>query len=92
MQIQEEAAPAGVIRGADGKFAIIEANELESFGDGQTDAANTRIPYHSTFMQTADVRGADGKYSIIEANELEAFGDGQTDAANTRIPYHSTLL
>lgn len=78
--------------GAQGKAAIIEANELEAWGDEAVDSANGRIPYHSTLLQTKDVKGAEGKSAIIEANELEAWGDEAVDSANKRIPYHSTLL
>ena len=77
--------------GAQGKAAIIEANELEAWGDEAVNSANTRIPYHSTMVQLQDPRGAEGKAAIVEANELEAWGDEAVDSANGRIPYHSTL-
>ena len=77
--------------GAQGKAAIIEANELEAWGDEAVNSANVRIPYHSTMVQLQDPRGAEGKAAIVEANELEAWGDEAVDSANGRIPYHSTL-
>jgi len=80
------------VYGAQGKAAIVEANELEAWGDEAVDSANGRIPYHSTLLQTKDVKGAEGKSAIIEANELEAWGDEAVDSANLIIPYHSTLL
>jgi hypothetical protein len=39
-------------KGAEGKEKIIEAQELEDFADGQTNMANTRLPYASTLVQT----------------------------------------
>jgi hypothetical protein len=39
-------------KGADGKEKIKEAQELEDFADGQTNMANTRLPYASTLIQT----------------------------------------
>ena len=41
--------------GAQGKAAIIEANELEAWGDEAVGSANTRIPYHSTLVQLNDL-------------------------------------
>jgi len=59
--------------GVDGTDAIGEANDLESFGNNQTVAANTRVPYASTLVQTRR-NGEDGTDSIGEANDLESFG------------------
>lgn len=72
----------GPVRGAEGKAAIIESNELEAWGDEAVNSANTRLPYHSTMVQTGDVYGAQGKAAIVEANELEAWGDEAVDSAN----------
>ena len=63
---------------------------IEKFGNDQTKAANTRLPYNSTLLQTSR-SGVDGTDAIGEANELEKFGNDQTTAANTRLPYNSTL-
>ena len=84
------------VYGVQGKSAIVEANELEAWGDEAVDSANGRIPYHSTLLQQkveeAKAYGAEGKAAIIEANELEGWGDEAVDSANQRIPYHSSLL
>ena len=45
------ASTAGT-KGAEGKEKIIEAQDLENFADGQTNKANTRLPYASTLLQT----------------------------------------
>jgi hypothetical protein len=94
--------------GVDGSNAIIEANELEVFGNNKTLVANTRLPYNSTLLQYTESPwnasdplngalnssryGVDGSVAIIEANELEVFGNNKTLVANTRLPYNSTLL
>jgi hypothetical protein len=40
------------LKGAEGKEAIIDAQESEEFLDTRTDLANTRVPYASTLLQT----------------------------------------
>ena len=57
--------------GAEGKAAIVEANELEGWGDEAVDSANKRIPYHSTLVQLNDEED-DDEDSIPEKIELEA--------------------
>jgi len=69
----------------------MEATVLQNFGHEQTDAAEDRLPYHSTFVQLNDVRGAEGKFAVKEANDLENIGEYYEMKANTRIPYASTL-
>lgn len=44
-------------KGAEGKEKIIEAQDLENFADGQTQKANTRLPYASTLLQTDEQLG-----------------------------------
>lgn len=50
------AATAGNVnkKGADGKEAIIDAQESEKFADEATEKANTRLPYASTLLQVED--------------------------------------
>jgi hypothetical protein len=50
------AATAGNVdkKGADGKAAIIDAQESEQFADDATAKAQTRLPYASTLIQTED--------------------------------------
>jgi hypothetical protein len=38
--------------GAEGKLAIIDAQDSEDFLDTRTDLSNTRLPYASTLLQT----------------------------------------
>jgi len=39
------------MKGADGKEAIIDAQDSEQFLDDRTETANTRLPYASTLLQ-----------------------------------------
>jgi hypothetical protein len=50
------AATAGNVnkKGADGKEAIIDAQDSEQFADNATNKANTRLPYASTLLQLRD--------------------------------------
>jgi hypothetical protein len=41
------------------KGAIVEANELEAYGEHQVNKANTRLPYHSTLLQTQSFQPAE---------------------------------
>ena len=72
------------------------AQDLNDWSDGQTLAANTRIPYQSALLQLEEkndpiiVRGE--KEWQAWAQDLNDWSDGQTAAANTRIPYQSALL
>jgi hypothetical protein len=70
------------------------AQDLNDWSDGQTNAANTRIPYQSALLQTMNdpikVRGE--KEWQAWAQDLNDWSDGQTDAANTRIQYQSALV
>jgi hypothetical protein len=72
------------------------AQDLNDWSDGQTLAANTRIPYQSALLQLEEkndpiiVRGE--KEWQAWAQDLNDWSDGQTNAANTRIPYQSALI
>ena len=42
------------MKGADGKEAIIDAQDSENFADAATEKAQTRLPYASTLLQMRD--------------------------------------
>ena len=72
---------------------------MNDWSDGQTNAANTRIPYLSSLVQLEGAPPPMNEPIIVRgekdwqqwAKDMNDWSDGQTNAANTRIPYLSSL-
>lgn len=62
-------------QGADGKEAIIDAQDSEQFLDERTDKAQTRLPYSSTLLQM-DYDSPESRFLQSNIDEFE--DDGET--------------
>ena len=58
-------------KGADGKEAIIDAQDSEEFADMATETANTRLPYASTLLQMNDTKNGDDN-ELVKIEGFEA--------------------